>query len=435
MEIVAAIVVGAVFGSAIVCQVTGRGPELWAIFGLGAVAVVASGTLSLGLAANAAVGAFPIIGFLLALFVLTAALDRSGAVDHFARWLVGRTRSPRDLPLVLFLGIGLVSALVVNDALVLIGVPVLIAVAVRLRADPRPLLLVLAYAVTVGSTLLPWGNPQNLLVAYSSGLAFPLVVFVRYLALPTAVNLVVGALFLRWVYRDRLPAEGDPAGPHDVDRARLFPPGDWARRVTDQPVLVLLPATLAALVGTDLASAAFGTPEIASWAIALAGAGVTLLLSSHRWRTVREVQWPILLLFLGLFVVVAGAVQGGVISAVEGYFPIPGPGDSHAGVVAIVGTSLLGSQVVSNVPWTALQLPVLHGVGYGSGTPLAWMALAAGSTLAGNLTLIGAASNLIVVGAARQRGVRLSLRDFVRTGLPLAGLTVAVLLGCLWVGW
>jgi len=99
-------------------------------------------------------------------------------------------------------------------------------------------------------------------------------------------------------------------------------------------------------------------------------------------------------------------------------------------VVAALG----GSQLVSNVPWVALQIPVLNGLGYSGGTPVVWMALAAGSTLAGNVTLLGAVSNLIVVDSAEKLGVKIRLREFVRYGLPLTALSVLVLVGCLALG-
>jgi Na+/H+ antiporter NhaD/arsenite permease-like protein len=159
-----------------------------------------------------------------------------------------------------------------------------------------------------------------------------------------------------------------------------------------------------------------------------------LLVSPGRSQTLQRVNWSILLLFAGLFVVVAGAVNGGVIGSLEGAFPIPGPGHPTGALLAVVGTSIAGSQLVSNVPWVALQIPVLSGLGYGAGSPIVWMALAAGSTLAGNVTLLGAVSNLIVVDTAEKLGVRIRLSEFIRHGLPLAGITIGVLVVCLAFG-
>ena len=147
-----------------------------------------------------------------------------------------------------------------------------------------------------------------------------------------------------------------------------------------------------------------------------------------------DLPWSILALFVGLFLVVQASVEGGVIAAVEGLFPLPGPGSAPVSILALTATSLVGSQVVSNVPWVALQIPLLSGLGYSGSNVLAWLALAGASTLAGNVSLLGAASNLIVAERAERSGVRISLGEFVRYGLPLAGITVGILVAALLLG-
>jgi Na+/H+ antiporter NhaD/arsenite permease-like protein len=421
------------FGAVIVRQVTHRGPPIWAVFLAGAFATVAAGILSVGAAEAAITASGSTLIFLFALFLFASALEGAGALDHLARWILSRPRQASELPFDLFVGIGLVSAIMVNDALVVVGVPLLIGVAARLRSDPKPLLLVLAFSVTVGSTLTPFGNPQNLLVAVASGVQSPVWTFLRYLAVPTAVNLLVGGWYVRWVFAPKFRPTAPPVAPVR-ERIPLLPEHGWARRIRSYPVLVIFPGTMVVLVTLDLAAALTHGPQIPVWETALAGAVLLLLVSPNRAPAVQRVNWSILLLFVGLFVVVAGAVEGGVIAALARVVPVPGPGHSTAALLAVVGTSLGGSQLVSNVPWVALQIPVLSGLGYGPGTPILWMALAAGSTLAGNVTLLGAASNLIVVDAAEKLGVRIRLSEFVRYGLPLAALTLVVLVGCLAIG-
>ncbi len=321
----------------------------------------------------------------------------------------------------------------VNDALVVIGVPLLIGVATRLRADPKPLLLILAFSVTVGSTLTPFGNPQNLLVAVASGVASPVTTFLRYLAVPTAVNLLLGGWYVRWVYSSRLRSTAPVPAPL-AERIPLFPEHGWAQRLRSYPVLVIFPGTMVVLVTLDITSALTHGPQVPVWETALAGAVLLLLVSPNRGPAVQRINWSILLLFAGLFVVVAGAVASGVISSLDSVFPVPGPGHPTPALFAVVGTSIAGSQLVSNVPWVALQIPVLTGLGYGASTPVIWMALAASSTLAGNITFLGAASNLILVDAAEKFGVHIRLSEFVRHGVPLAAITIAVVVVCLAFG-
>jgi Na+/H+ antiporter NhaD/arsenite permease-like protein len=427
------IVVGVVTG-VIARQVIGRGPSIWVFFLAGAFLTVAFGVLDLGEAEGALAASAPVVLFLFALFLFTGALDQAGVLDHLARWIVGRAHRAEDLPAVLFVGLGLVSAFIVNDALVLMGVPVLIGVARRLRTEPLPLLLVLAFGVTVGSTFTPFGNPQNLLISVASGVSDPIATFLRYLLIPSVINLAVGAVYLRWEFRKSMRATQADFSALAREAPPLLPPGNWRERVVRWPVLVIFPGTMIALIALGVASVVVPALSVPVWETAGAGAILLLAVSPGRTYVVGRVDWTILVLFGALFVVVGAAVSGGVIAAAARAWPIPGPGNPAGALVAIIGTSAVGSQLVSNVPWVALQIPILSGLGYGAGTPIPWMALAAGSTLAGNFTLLGAASNLIIAGQAERSGVPFRLGSFVRYGAPLAAMTLAVTLALLLVG-
>lgn len=433
MTLLATALVLAVFGTVLARQLAGSGPPLYLVFLGGGLAFVALGVLSPGGAEQAIAAELPVLVFLFSLFVFAAALERSGALEHLARWVVGRAKRPEDLPFVIFVGFGLLSAFLVNDALVLLGVPILFSVARTLRSEVRPLLLTLAYAVTVGSVLTPIGNPQNLLIASASGLPTPIATFLRYLLLPTVINLLVGGLYVRHRFgRSLAPPLGAREPPHT---SPLIPSGDWLPRLHRNPVLWVFPGTILVLFTTDLTAAITGGPTVPLYAITAGGAMLTLALGGGRSRALEDVDWSILLLFVGLFVVVAGAVSGGVVGELQSTLPIPPPGDPGTSAASAVLSSLLGAQLFSNVPWVTLEIPVLHGLGYSSGTPIAWIALAAGSTLAGNVTLLGAASNLIVVRQAEKLGVRLPLGAFVRDGLPISAFTILIVLAFLWIGW
>jgi Na+/H+ antiporter NhaD/arsenite permease-like protein len=420
-------------GAVLTRQILLRGPPIWLIFLAGALAMVAVGALSISGAGDAISNNLPILIFLFSLFIFAAGLEQAGALDHLARWILGRARRPSDLPLVLFIAVGVVSAFVINDALVLVGVPVLFAVARKLQVSAEPLLLTLAFSVTVGSVLTPFGNPQNLLVSLGSGMSAPVATFFRFLLLPTIVNLLLGGLYLRRVFGSEW-AGAAQSGPTVSPRVRLFPRKGLLGQCLRFPALVLFPVTLLVLITVDVTSSVTNGTAVPLYAIALGGAVATLLLTRGRSELFARVDWSIIVLFAALFVVVAGAVAGGLLSGIEAILPIPGPSHPVAATAAIIGSSLGGSQLVSNVPWVALQIPVMHSLGYGASTPWAWVALAAGSTLAGNLTLLGAASNLIVVEQAERAGVRIGLRRFVNVGLPLTAMTTAVLFAFLVVG-
>jgi Na+/H+ antiporter NhaD/arsenite permease-like protein len=433
VNLLAAAVLIATVGAVLSRQLLFRGPPIWLMFLVGAFAMVAVGALSVSGAGTAISENLPILVFLFSLFIFAAGLEQAGALDHVARWIVTRAHRPSDLPLVLFVAVGIVSAFVVNDALVLVGVPVLFAVARRFQVSAEPLLLTLAFSVTVGSVLTPFGNPQNLLVSLGSGITAPVATFFRYLLLPTIVNLLVGGLYLRRVFRSQFSALTTP-GISAAPRVPLFPPGGLMRASLRFPVLFLFPLTMLVMISVDVATSLTNGVNVPLYAIALGGAIGVLLFTPGRSELFARVDWSIIILFAALFVVIAGAVAGGLLSGIEALLPIPGPGHPVAATAAIIAASLGGSQLVSNVPWVALQIPVMHALGYGASTPWAWIALAAGSTLAGDLTLLGAASNLIVAEQAARAGVRIGLVRFVKVGLPLTVMTVAVLFAFLVLG-
>ncbi len=434
LNVPAVAVFAATIAAVIVRQVRMRGPPAWLLFLAGAFATVVAGALTPAAAGSVIAARLPILLFLLALFLFATALEQAGVLDHVARWLLSMARRVETIPFALFVGLGLLSAFLVNDALVLVGVPLLFALARRRQLPVRPLLLTLAYAVTVGSVLTPLGNPQNLLVASESGLSAPFAVFLRYLAFPTAVNLYLGGLYLRRVYGPELAKSAAAEAVPAPARVRFFPPGPTGPLFSRAPVVWLFPATVLALLVTDATSALEGGPAVPLYAVALGGAILLLLLTPGRSALFARVDWTILVLFAGLFVVVQGAVNGGLLPAFSSILPVPTPGPSPSATGVLLLTGLGGSQLVSNVPWVALEIPALHAAGYAGGTPVAWVALAAGSTLAGNLTLLGAASNLIVVEQAERAGIRIGLREFVRHGAPLTAISVAVVFVSLSLG-
>ena len=169
--------------------------------------------------------------------------------------------------------------------------------------------------------------------------------------------------------------------------------------------------------------------------VVASGAALLLLVTPGRVSVLSHVDWSTLLLFVGLFIVMAAEVSAGVVASMTGQLPLASRptsgGISATGVGVIMLASVIGSQIFSNVPWVALSLPAMVGLGYSSATPIPWMALAAGSTLAGNITLLGAASNLIIVQQANKAGVQVRLLEFAKYGAPLAAISLLVTFACL----
>jgi Na+/H+ antiporter NhaD/arsenite permease-like protein len=364
----------------------------------GAFVAVLSGAIGPG----EAVGAidWEVLVTLAALFVVGAGLSGSRLADLLLDRLDDLPLSPAVLA-ALVGGIAVLSALVTNDAVAVIGTPFLIRFASRRGLSPLPFLLLLMAAVTTGAVPSPLGSPQNLLIASSPAIEAPFATFLLYLGPPTLAALAVIFVLLRRCYPDALtpvsvqgrsfvpePRTGDDPSPGDL------------------PVLLSL-LVLVSLVATELVSSLVASPlRLPPYAIALSAAAPLILLGPDRRRLLAGIDWRTLLLFAGLFVMTAAVRNSDLVEAALGP-AIGAPG-------FLIAVSILGSQVVSNVPFVALALPFVEP--YGTAV---LMALAAGSTIAGHLTPIGAASNLIVIESAERRGIGVPARAFVRFGLPL----------------
>ncbi len=397
---VALLVLGAIVVLIAVRQVGTLRLQIWQILVGGATAMLLTGRIGPVDALRAV--DLDVMLFLLGMFVLGRALEESGLLARLAGGFFGRARSVGGLVALIVVGAGVASALLMNDTLAIVGTPVAVALARAHRVPARLTLLALAFAVTAGSVASPIGNPQNLLVALAGGGANPFVDFARYLAVPAAGALALTWLALRVAFRGDFHGEAlvhAPAPVRDPALARL---AAWA--------LVLLLALVGARVVLVAAGSGF---DLRLTAIALVPAALLIALSPRRLALVRGIDWATLAFFAALFVVVGGVNHAGVTAHVVAHL-----GGRVASTPVILATSAALSQLVSNVPLVALYLPALHAA---AGGTAARMALAAGSTLAGNLTLIGAASNVIVVdGAERRFGERIGFWEFTRVGAPLA---------------
>jgi Na+/H+ antiporter NhaD/arsenite permease-like protein len=379
--------------------------RIWQAMAAGALVVLASGDIT---PVDALRAIDPdVMLFLLGMFVIGEALVHSGYLYSLAYQLLWPARSAGTLVLALLLGAGAGSALLMNDTLAIVGTPLALRLAQEHRIDPKLLLLALAFAVTTGSVASPIGNPQNLLIAIGGGFANPFVAFFRELALPTLLSLLACYAVLRLGYRKEF---------HDTPlvHARVSP-GDPALARLARLSLGLVVAMVVVKVALVWLDAPF---EMRLSYIALVGAAPILLGSPRRLTILRRIDWQTLVFFAAMFVLMASVWDTGVFQRAfaESGIDLAAPG-------SVLGIGVLLSQLISNVPLVALYLPLLQQTG---ATEAALLALAAGSTLAGNLLILGAASNVIIVESADRRGVHLSLLEFARVGVPLTALQVGI---------
>ncbi|HXI09536.1 MAG TPA: anion transporter [Thermodesulfobacteriota bacterium] len=398
------IVLVLVFLLVAVRQVGGFKLGIWQIMLGGAFLVLASGSIT-PLEALGAIN-LDVIIFLFGMFVVGEALVESGYLYHLSFVLFKRARTANSLVLAVLFVMGFFSSFLMNDTVAIIGTPLVLYFSGRHGVSAKLMLLALCFAVTIGSVPSPIGNPQNLLIAIGSGMANPFVTFLRYLFVPTVVNLFAAYLVLKLLYRGEFhsrPLESVREEIRDTGLARLSKVSLW---------LIFL------LVALKVATVFTGWMELRLTYIAVIAALPVILFSPKRMRVLRRIDWHTLVFFASLFVLMESVWRSGFLQ-----YLINGWGGDLSGVEPVLLMSAVLSQLLSNVPFVALYLPVLTHLGAGVN---AMAALAAGSTIAGNLLILGAASNIIVIQNAEKRGHTLSFYEFARAGVPLTLINIFV---------
>jgi Na+/H+ antiporter NhaD/arsenite permease-like protein len=373
---------------------------------LGALGVLLSGQISPGAALKSI--NIDVMLFLLGVFIIGQALEDSGYLSHLSYRLFHRARSLDSLVLFILFGMGILSALLMNDTLAIIGTPVVLSLAKKANTQPKILLLSLAFAVTIGSVMSPIGNPQNLLIAIHGNIANPFITFLRYLLLPTLLNLFLAYLLLHLYYRKHFKSKPLVYSPESIKDPRLA--------MLSKASLLLLVVLVLAKIVTALLN--LGIDFRLSY-IALVAALPVIFFIPKRPGMLKRIDWATLVFFASMFVLMQSVWDSGVFqSAIEA------ANLDFTSTGSVLTISILLSQLISNVPMVALYLPLVSQMG----VPVeGMMALAAGSTIAGNLTILGAASNVIIIQNAEKRGATtLTFWEFVRIGAPLTVINVAV---------
>jgi Na+/H+ antiporter NhaD/arsenite permease-like protein len=377
--------------------------KIWQIMLCGALAVLVLGQITPADAVRAI--NIDVMVFLFGMFVVGEALVRSGYLEFIAYRLFRHAITVDHLVITLILFTGVLSAFLMNDTLAIIGTPLVLALATRFRISPKLLLISLAVAITTGSVMSPIGNPQNLLVALNSGMQAPFVTFAWHLALPSALNLIIAFAVLKIFYKKEFSSRQllhEPPGSDNIQSMRIC-----------QCSLGIIVTLVAANVVLSLAGRGF---VIALPLIALCAAAPVLIFSGDRLKVVSGMDWYTLVFFAAMFVLMASVWQTGFFQSFVGE-------GSLSSVPLILASSVVISQFVSNVPFVALFQPMIMQAG---GTTAQLLALAAGSTIAGNLTILGAASNVIIIQNAEKQNETLTFWEFARVGIPLTLIQIAV---------
>jgi Na+/H+ antiporter NhaD/arsenite permease-like protein len=363
---------------------------------VGAVLMIVTGAIGFDQAARAV--DYRTLVLLFGMMVLIAHLRLAGGLAALGEFVGRRVTHPAALLAAIVASSGILSALFVNDTMCLVFTPLVLDVVAARRLRPLPFLLALATASNIGGLATMTGNPQNMLIGTASGIPFR--AFSSALAPVAGAGLLIDVALLWLVFRRDLQPTAPtatPALPVPVDRPQLI-----------KTAIVAVGVLTGFLAGYDTAL--------------VAASGAAALLITRRVQPAQiyaAIDWDLLMLFIGLFVVIGAVSQAGIDQRL---FALLQPLGLQT-VAGLSATAAILANTISNVPtvmlFTAL-VPKLPDAGR------AWLVLAMASTLAGNLTLVGSIANLIVVEGAQRRGITVSFGEYARVGVPLTLATLAV---------
>ncbi|MFG2718509.1 SLC13 family permease [Streptomyces sp. NPDC048416] len=364
--------------------------------------------------------------FLLAgMMMIVGVLKKTGLFEYLAIWAVKKARArPFRVMVMLIVITAMTSALLDNVTTVLLIAPVTLLVCERLALPAAPFLIAEVLASNIGGTATLVGDPPNIIIASRAGLTFN--DFLVHLAPLSAVLTLVLVLLCRLMFRKTFV--------YDEDRAAEIMELEEKEAIKNPRLLIQGLVVLALVIaGFVLHPVLHYEPSI----VALLGAGLLIAVSTvETGEVLAEVEWPTLAFFAGLFIMIGGLIDTGVIKQVSDALAGAVGDNAMGGSLLLLGASGVLSGVVDNIPYVATMAPVtsdlVHSLGGGSDHVM-WWALALGADLGGNATAIGASANVVVLGIAERNRRPISFWQFTKYGLIVTTATLAISAVYIWL--
>ncbi|KUL42816.1 SLC13 family permease [Streptomyces regalis] len=366
-----------------------------------------------------------VIFLLMGMMMIVGVLKKTGMFEYLAIWSVKRARAkPFRVMAMLVVITAVASALLDNVTTVLLIAPVTLLVCERLALPAAPFLIAEVMASNIGGTATLVGDPPNIIIASRAGLTFN--DFLVHLAPISAILVVVFVLMCRVMFRK--------AFLYDEDRAAEIMELEEREAIRDPRLLVQGLIVLALVVaGFVLHPVLHYEPSV----VALLGAGLLIAVSSAETGDVlKEVEWPTLAFFAGLFIMIGGLIETGVISEVSKSLADAIGDNELGGSMILLSASAVLSGIVDNIPYVATMAPITSDLVQnmaGGSDHVMWWALALGADLGGNATAIGASANVVVLGIAERNRQPISFWQFTKYGLVVTFVTVVIALGYVWL--
>ncbi|MBN0046982.1 ArsB/NhaD family transporter [Streptomyces actuosus] len=366
-----------------------------------------------------------VIFLLMGMMMIVGVLKKTGMFEYLAIWAVKRARArPFRVMAMLVLITAVASALLDNVTTVLLIAPVTLLVCERMALPAAPFLIAEVLASNIGGTATLVGDPPNIIIASRAGLTFN--DFLVHLAPLVIVLIGVLLVLCRVMFRKYFV--------YDDDRAAEIMALEEREAIKD-PRLLLQGLIVLALVvaGFVLHPVLHFEPSV----VALLGAGLLVGVTAVETHDVlAEVEWATLAFFAGLFVMIGGLIDTGVVDEISRALADAIGGNELGGSLTLLGGSAILSGIVDNIPYVATMAPItadlVHEMG-GASDHVLWWALALGADLGGNATAIGASANVVVLGIAERNRQPISFWQFTKYGLVVTAVTVAISLLYVWL--
>jgi len=374
---------------------------------------------------------FNTIGLLLGMMVIVGILGETGIFQYIGIKAAKISKGNVWKLLVLLAVITAVgSAFLDNVTMVLLMVPVTISVCRILNINPISLILAQIFASNIGGATTLIGDPPNIMIGSAAGIDF--ITFAYHMTPEIILTMGVAIVLFKFMFRKDLKQK-----PENVQKLQEL---DASKEIKDKMLLKKSAIVLGAVILMFMLHGMIGL-EVSI--IALGGAAVLLVITGKQpYVALRHVEWPTLLFFCGLFIIVGGVELSGALELLaHNILEITG-GDLGTTLFAIVMSSAFASAFVDNIPFTATMIPIIENISADPSfsntlaeytfNPL-WYALAFGADLGGNGTLIGASANLVAIAVAEKFGYRIFFREFLIKGMPIMIITTMVAFGAFYL--
>ena len=337
--------------------------------------------------------------FLFGIFVIVTALDISGALDEFAIYLIEKSKNDYSLLFFLIFGFGLLSSILLNDTIAILAPVILIAFGKRMNKEMKPFIIVLAITVSFGSAMTPIGNPQNFLLTINGSVGF--LNFIALAMIPTIIALGTTYVYMKIIWNENFNHLTYSTG---IELTPVLGLENLKRRSA-----ILFFITLPIMAVAPFFNIPLAIP------ILIAGS-ILLFVSPERNQIIEKLDWTVMILFAGMFTVVDAVVRIQYFQdQISKFAQLELTAKNLALFLIFI---FILSQLISNVPTAILASSLIDGTNFD--TTVVWILTAITATFAGSSSMMGAASNFIVVETSKKRNVNITWWDLTKIGFPLS---------------